>query len=142
MARSSGTACSSAAQLRIRPALISDNAKLIRMRAAITAEKMLPNQEGKQPEGPPKHLGLLWALQADGGVRNTEDIIHCMVIAMHFLLLLGLVYKGLLCILPSFPVLPRRAEISKQCWCSARARAICFSEPLPPSPQNKLLNFQ
>ncbi len=48
---SSGTECSSAAQLRTRPALISDNANLIRMRAEITAKKMLPNQRGKQPEG-------------------------------------------------------------------------------------------
>lgn len=49
--------CSSAARLRIRPALISDNAKLIRMRVEITAEKMLPNQKQKQPEGALKHLG-------------------------------------------------------------------------------------
>lgn len=49
-ARSSGTGCSSAAQLRIRRALISDNAKLIRIRVEITAEQMLPNQKEKQPE--------------------------------------------------------------------------------------------
>lgn len=63
LARSSGTACSSAAQLKIRPALISDNVKLIRMSAEITAVKMLPNQEGKQTEGVLKHLGLPRALQ-------------------------------------------------------------------------------
>lgn len=43
--------CSSAAWLRIRPALISDNVKLIRMRAEIAAEETLPNQKGKRPEG-------------------------------------------------------------------------------------------
>ena len=49
--------CSSAARLRIAAALISDNAELIRMRAEITAEEMLPNQKGKQPEGALKNLG-------------------------------------------------------------------------------------
>lgn len=84
LAQSSGTACSSAARLRIRPALICDNAKLIRMRAEITAEKMLPNQKGKGPEGAQKHLRPCgWSRARLQHVRNTKYIIYCMVTAIH-----------------------------------------------------------
>lgn len=65
--------CSGPARLRFRPALISDNAKLIRMRAEITAEKMLPNQKGRQPEGELKHLRLSWTLQLVVGLTAACD---------------------------------------------------------------------
>lgn len=110
--------CSSAARLRIRPALISDNAKLIRMRAEIPAEKMLPNQKGKQPEGVLKHLGLPRTLRLVEGTaaaceKHTQtaiDIIYCMVIAIHFSLLLGLVYKVHRCHAHSHPSQSSYAE--------------------------------
>lgn len=102
------TVCSSAAQQRVGPSLISDNTKLIRMRAEIKTKQMLPNQKGKQPEGALEHLWLRL-------VTNTEDIIYCTVVGIHLLSLLGLVCRlnRLLCVLSSLPVLPRRAEISK-----------------------------
>lgn len=69
--RSSGTACSSAALLRISPALIRNNATLIRTRAEITAEEMLLNQKGKQPEGVLKLPGLQRTLRLVEGMASS-----------------------------------------------------------------------
>lgn len=123
---SAGTACSRAALLTVRPALIRNNAQLIRMRAEITAEnKHLWMRKG--PEGAPGvHVApeelcgwsRLW-LQL---VKNLTSLLS----REGVLLQLGLVTD-----LPDYWTYSHPSHAQHKYQNNDSAWAICFSEPLP-----------